>query len=62
MAHMHIRARRQCSEKYKKANAVWIYQTFSWLGGQEQRYMKGWVMAVPKGHIVLLDLMAEEDE
>ena len=42
-------------------NAVWIYQTWSWLGGQAQGYMKGWITAVPKGRIILLDLMAEED-
>ena len=42
--------------------AIWVYQTWSWLGGAqgEPSYMKGWISAVPKGRLVLLDLMAEE--
>lgn len=40
--------------------AVWLFQTWSWLGSQAQGYMKGWITAVPNGSLILLDLMAEE--
>lgn len=40
--------------------AVWLFQTWSWLGSQKQSYMKGWITAVPNGSLILLDLMAEE--
>jgi hypothetical protein len=41
--------------------AVWIYQTWSWLGGTlGEAYYRGWITAVPKGSLILLDLMAEE--
>eukprot|EP01064_Diplonema_japonicum_P037567 TRINITY_DN8817_c5_g1_i1.p1 TRINITY_DN8817_c5_g1~~TRINITY_DN8817_c5_g1_i1.p1 ORF type:complete len:766 (+),score=171.90 TRINITY_DN8817_c5_g1_i1:47-2344(+) len=41
-------------------DAKWVYQTWSWLFGTKQSYMYGWVSAVPKGNLILLDLMAEE--
>lgn len=45
--------------------AIWIYQTWSWLGKPNQPggqgYMKGWITAVPNGSLILLDLMAEEN-
>ena len=41
--------------------AVWLFQTWSWLGSQKQGYMKGWITAVPNGSLILLDLMAEEN-
>ena len=42
-------------------DAKWVYQTWSWLGGTlGEAYYRGWITAVPKGSIILLDLMAEE--
>eukprot|EP01060_Flectonema_neradi_P005327 TRINITY_DN1352_c0_g1_i1.p1 TRINITY_DN1352_c0_g1~~TRINITY_DN1352_c0_g1_i1.p1 ORF type:complete len:783 (+),score=171.53 TRINITY_DN1352_c0_g1_i1:51-2351(+) len=41
-------------------DAIWIYQTWSWLYGQKEPYMRGWISAVPTGKLILLDLMAEE--
>ena len=34
----------------------------SWLGGTlGEAYYRGWITAVPKGSIILLDLMSEEE-
>ena len=41
-------------------DAIWIYQTWSWLLGLHQSYVKGWISAIPTGKLILLDLMAEE--
>ena len=42
-------------------DAMWVFQTWSWIYGATQPYMRGWVQGAPKGRLILLDLMAEEE-
>eukprot|EP01061_Rhynchopus_euleeides_P033960 TRINITY_DN5757_c0_g3_i1.p1 TRINITY_DN5757_c0_g3~~TRINITY_DN5757_c0_g3_i1.p1 ORF type:complete len:789 (+),score=233.10 TRINITY_DN5757_c0_g3_i1:42-2408(+) len=42
-------------------DAKWLFQTWSWLYGATEEYMRGWVTAIPTGRLILLDLMAEEN-